>query len=92
MTNVGGISLGSGDGVIFSFKDTSIHITGVNTITSNAGMKVYPNPNNGMFTIESSITDKASIEIYNMLGEQVNNKELIGNSNKIDMSSQPAGV
>ncbi len=56
-------------------------------------MKVYPNPSNGKFTIQLSVVScQCSVEVYNVLGERVLNKNLIGTTNEINLSKQPAGV
>ena len=57
-------------------------------------IRVYPNPSNGVFTIESSLpVDGSVISIYNILGEQVGNEEtLSGLKHELDLNSQAAGV
>lgn len=58
-------------------------------------ISVYPNPNNGKFTIQSSVVrGQFSVEVYNILGEQVYSKPfLISNSQfLINLSNQPNGV
>ncbi len=55
----------------------------------------YPNPNNGIFTIQPVGTQhvvSASIEIYNVLGEKVKGEELRAKGTEIDLSSRPDGV
>jgi len=70
---------------------------GINNIASGAGkISVYPNPNNGQFTIVSSASSGISmVEIYNVLGEKVYTTSL--NSNKggtssININNQPNGI
>jgi uncharacterized repeat protein (TIGR03803 family) len=86
------------DGVIFRLKDTNIS-TSSSKLASNVGAtRFYPNPNNGIFTIQSSVIGgQSSLEIYNVLGEQVYSKNypLSAISNQpisIDLSSQPSGI
>jgi uncharacterized repeat protein (TIGR03803 family) len=56
---------------------------------------VYPNPNNGVFTIQSSaVSGQSSVEVYNMLGEKVySNYQITKLSNyQINLSNQSNGV
>jgi sugar lactone lactonase YvrE len=47
-------------------------VTGVQDLkVESEKLKVFPNPSDGKFTIESSVNSRQSIEIYNMLGEKV---------------------
>jgi hypothetical protein len=71
---------------------------GVNGLTSaGTSVHVYPNPNNGQFTIQATSQElmaTGSVEVYNMLGEKIYSHSLnINNStSKINLSSQPDGV
>lgn len=71
-------------------------VTGVNNIVSNITLViVYPNPNNGQFTIQLPVVNThSSVEIYNVLGEKVYSHCQITNSPhyQIDLSNQPNGV
>jgi hypothetical protein len=58
-------------------------------------VQVYPNPNNGVFTIEEQgISNKEYIEVYNMLGERVYRQPLrqAQGDNHIDLSNNADGV
>ena len=56
-------------------------------------VKLYPNPNNGKFTIESSVvSEKWSIEIYNTLGQQVYKSPLNSAANELDLSPNAKGL
>jgi uncharacterized repeat protein (TIGR03803 family) len=83
-------------GVIFSFKDTAIHITGVNTISAGTGLKVYPNPSNGIFNIVENgelKNENQTIEVYNLIGEQVYSQKSTFNSQlTINLNNQPSGI
>ncbi len=57
---------------------------------------VFPNPNNGTFNF-SNITEKSTVEVYNILGEKVKVATLnppVGghSSNLIDLTNQPNGI
>jgi YVTN family beta-propeller protein len=59
-----------------------------------AGIEVFPNPTTGKFQVTSPKSQIQSVEVYNIIGEEVftttNNKPLT--TNEIDVSSFPAGV
>lgn len=71
---------------------------GINSITKdNNEIKLYPNPNNGVFTIQlNSIQSIANsqIEIYNLLGEKIYTETLrqAQGDNTINLSDQPSGI
>jgi hypothetical protein len=56
-------------------------------------LSVYPNPNNGEFTISmNSISENMNVEIYNSLGQIVINEKVNTQSKKINMSQIPNGI
>lgn len=65
-----------------------------NALQTNAGSyTIYPNPNNGVFTIESdNLSNNNSIEVWNMLGQLVYHQATASKSTIIDMSAQSGGV
>lgn len=62
--------------------------------TGDNSLVVYPNPNNGQFTIEPSVVSgQSSVEVFNVLGEQVYNTPLKqAKEHTIDLRAQPGGV
>lgn len=96
----GGIN---GNGIVFKI-DTST-VASINSLsqTTNA-ITLFPNPNNGIFTIQSSVVSgQSSVEIYNVMGQKVNVATLkpvrtiypggqVQCDYKLDISSQPSGV
>jgi uncharacterized repeat protein (TIGR03803 family) len=61
---------------------------GVNNISANTGISVYPNPNTGSFTVAlSGTTDKSTVEVYNTLGQQVYTHSLVSGNNILDMNA-----
>ncbi len=74
--------------------DTTVS-TGINTIQEvGNGVRVYPNPSKGEFTIQSSVVSgQLSVGVYNMLGEKVFSEFNIQNPTfNIDLSSRPSGI
>jgi hypothetical protein len=68
---------------------------GINEVKGESEkVKVYPNPSNGIFTLKLSVdSGQSSVEIYNVLGEQVYSQFSIDNSQfTINISNQPSGV
>lgn len=70
--------------------------TGIETLTDNLSkIKVYPNPNNGIFTIEiDEMLNEAQhvVSVYNVLGENIYNSEIKNRKSEIDLSKQPDGI
>jgi len=59
---------------------------------SNSEIKIYPNPNNGLFTfvpIHGAIYD---ISVFNSLGQRVIDLHDLENNQLVDLSTQPSGV
>jgi uncharacterized repeat protein (TIGR03803 family) len=86
------------DGVIFRLKDTSI-ATEVNKINVDNCVKLYPNPNNGIFTIALSHPELVSgsltmLEVYNVISEDIYDVTLkqVQGDNLINLTCQPNGV
>jgi Secretion system C-terminal sorting domain/Galactose oxidase, central domain len=69
-------------------------VTGIENIEPGTGqIAVYPNPNNGIFTIQSSVlSGQCSVEIYNELGQEVKSEELEPKSTIIDLSGRSSGI
>jgi hypothetical protein len=68
---------------------------GINKITNTINSSLFPNPNNGRFTIKLlGIIGKYSIEVYNLLGAKVLIETLSysQNDNSVDINTQPNGV
>ena len=75
-----------------------VNTTAVETIDNATSMKVYPNPNQGRFTLElaSGISGEFKLQIINIAGQVVLEKTFENSSGKltemIDLSAQPKGV
>ena len=85
-----------GNGCELEICDTIMSDLGVAAITTGGGnVNVYPNPNNGQFTIQYSVTgENTVVEIYNVLGAEVYTSTFISSKsgNTINISNQPAGI
>jgi Secretion system C-terminal sorting domain len=79
--------------------------TGINELSNKISSKIYPDPNNGIFTLSLSkvynipISNENEIEIYDVFGRIVFTSTLpppngggVSFTSKINISSQPSGV
>lgn len=77
--------------------DTSSNL-GINRITENADYTLYPNPNNGVFTIQmmpdTLLMLHSEIQIYNILGEKIYSTSFVIHNSPftINLTGQPSGV
>ena len=78
-----------------SFSDKECdYIVGVDEISSQGSINIYPNPANDNITI-SLTADYNSIEIYDSFGRKVNGQQSTVNSQQVidvDISSYPSGL
>lgn len=68
----------------------NVTVVGVDEKNAKNNIKLFPNPNNGVFTISTS--DQANVSIYNVLGENVLTKVLNGGNHTISLDNQPKGM
>jgi len=69
--------------------------TGINELYVNSGVKITPNPSNGVFTMQSSVVSgQLSVEVYNTLGLMVYSNQFQNYDSPfiIDLSNQPVGL
>lgn len=79
----------------YGCDESLLGVPSVNSTIAKQSISVYPNPTNGIFTIElSGKNSRYFVEIYNVLGEKVySNYHIVKSSNyRIDLSSQSSGV
>ncbi len=83
-------SSGNGyDGTIYGatyVMDSICTTIGINENTGNINIKIYPNPSDGKFQIQSSQAQR--VEVFDLFGRKV----LESKETEIDMSSYPAGL
>ena len=65
--------------------------TGIKTLVNNANLSIYPNPTNGVLNVSTTATT-ATLEIFNIMGQNVASKTLNNGNNTIDISSLSNGV
>jgi len=67
--------------------------TGIAKLTGNAGIQVYPNPNNGMlFVTYIGYTENSTIEVYNTLGQLLITKKVEGTATQLNLNNYANGV
>ncbi|MEI6348783.1 MAG: T9SS type A sorting domain-containing protein [Bacteroidota bacterium] len=54
-------------------------------------VKIYPNPNNGVFTVISN-TQSSKIEVFNLVGKIVYQSQLNSLETEIQLTNQPKGI
>ncbi len=65
--------------------------TGINNITANSALKVYPNPTNGVFFIDG-MENENTVEIFDVVGKQVFSATSVNPSLSVDLSGKEKGV
>ena len=72
-----------------------LNTTGIDNIQSATGLSIYPNPNNGVFTIQlSDVSVQSSVEIYDVLGQNLLTQTLSNTqeNNIINLRDKAAGM
>ena len=75
--------------------DSNCITTGINQLQYANQIQIFPNPNNGVFTLQSSgLSGKSSVEIYSVLGERIYAHPFTSQNPQftIDLSNQPEGI
>jgi hypothetical protein len=70
-------------------QDVSL-CTGIETLTKDASVQIYPNPNNGLFTLE--LISTAKIYVTNTLGQVVLAETFEAGKHNLDIQNQTTGV
>ena len=66
--------------------------TDVNDIIAANGINIYPNPNNGSFTISNSQGSAMVVEIFNILGEKVYAKTSADGNMSVNLNDNAKGI
>ena len=65
--------------------------TSINSI-SNSAVSIYPNPNNGTFTISNTENHAMKVEIFNVLGAKVYSKTTAEGSLEVNLGDNAKGI
>jgi len=63
---------------------------GIKNNVSSDAISIFPNPNNGVFTVKVS-ENEASMEVYSIIGENVYSSKVVKGNNTVDLSNLAAG-
>jgi serine protease len=77
-----------------AFLNISVNVcTGINSVSLPDGaLTVYPNPNNGVFTIKANVADAYSLSIYNNIGQLIIENKTIYGSADINLVDHGKGI
>ena len=64
---------------------------GIKQLSNGSQVNIYPNPNKGNFTIETSATEKQTVQVFDVNGKLVFNQAINGSIN-VDASNLAEGV
>ena len=66
-------------------------VGGIKLLSNGSQVNIYPNPNKGSFTIETTATEKQTVQVFDVNGKLVFNQAINGNIN-VDASNLAEGV
>ena len=78
-----------------SFKIKNSFLLGSSSIADNSGdlkFQVFPNPNNGNFTISTDLKNEFTLEIFDFTGQKVFSKKNLPTSNSIEIKNLSKGL
>lgn len=77
---------------VFEFVVNINTVVGIEDILNNDKINIYPNPNNGIFTIEKNIDENTTLEVYNLSGQLILQKSFVGNTTQVNLTNYPKGI
>lgn len=78
---------------VYQSENTSFGVTtGIHNINQGLGIIVYPNPNNGRFTIKLNEYENTTIEVYNNIAQRVLNQVLQANLTQLSLADFSNGI
>ncbi len=69
-------------------------VTGINElIAKNEELRVFPNPNDGVFNLYlSNVSVQSKVEVFNYLGENIYQSKINFGNTEINLGEQPNGI
>ncbi len=91
LTKMGALTTNS----VTATQSSSCSTTGINILSDNAEIAIYPNPFNSSLNIsfdDMPLNDGIRLNVYNMIGEMIINTTLTKQLNTIETSNLPVGL
>ena len=66
--------------------------TSISDVAAKNGISIYPNPNNGHFTVSNAEGNLMKVEVYNVLGEKVYSKTAADGSLIVNLEDNAKGI
>ena len=85
------IDVSGSDNIVFDACNIS-DTTGIYNAYGDDGFRLYPNTNDGSFTIELARNDNAEMVIMDMNGKIIYLKEITDGTEQVDISKYPNGI
>jgi hypothetical protein len=62
------------------------------TVSTNKDILIYPNPNNGTFTIRLNEFENKTVEVYNAIGQKIFSQALQTNLTQLNLANFSNGI
>ncbi len=66
--------------------------TDINALVNTNGVSIYPNPNNGTFTVTNASNHAMKVEVFNVLGSKIYSKNSAEGTMTVNLQDQAKGV
>ncbi len=80
------------NGCVISSNDYPYNIVDIQEISLNNPFKVFPNPSDGIFTVEKISLSQVELQIFNQLGQEVYKSVLNNQSTEVNLSYLSSGI
>jgi hypothetical protein len=87
------LTLTGGEDVFIAKFNCQPDVTGIKNINKDLTAKLYPNPNNGSFTLQFDNTiENGELILFNSIGQQVHEQKITQGENKINTNALTNGL
>jgi hypothetical protein len=89
----GNFTSASGNTHVRGIAELTTSVTGIDDMSETDRIKIYPNPNHGIFNmVLNNNTSRSIVKVYNMTGQEIFNSALSAGNNNIILTGQLAGI